>query len=106
MADIEFTTDLTPTYEDKVGAAMLALPEGGVFELAANVKPETREQFIAVIKSYIDRNLGAPDWELIFSNDYTKIKKQKLWKNEKRLWEDHCRWSVPSKKMGVIAPSH
>jgi hypothetical protein len=92
MADIEFTADLTPTYEDRVGMAMLALPEGGVFELVANVKPETREKFIEIIKFYIDRNLGAPDWELEFNTDYTKIKKQKLWKNEKKLWEGYRRW--------------
>lgn len=53
---------------------MLLVP---VYELDKKVKPENRDRFVSVVKSYIDRNFGRKDgWEVIFSNDYKSIKKQ------------------------------
>ena len=50
-----------------------------IYEIAKKVKVENRDKFIAAVKSYIDRNLGNDNgWEVIFSNDYTKIKKQTI----------------------------
>lgn len=50
-----------------------------VYELDKKVKAENRDRFVSAVKSYIDRNFGHNGgWEVIFSNDYTKLKKQ-LW---------------------------
>ena len=66
-------------YSDRVGKMLLDLQVEEVYELNKKVKPENRDKFIAVVKSYIDKNFGSSDgWEIIFSNDYTKLKKQKL----------------------------
>ena len=73
---IEFTALPEVTFEDRVGAMLLALPIDGVFELAKNVKTENREKFIEAVKSYIDRGFGKQDgFEVYFKNDYSKIKK-------------------------------
>lgn len=66
------------TYADKVGKVILELPMGEDFIIARKVKPENKDKFIEVVKSYIDRNFGNNEgWEVIFSSDYTKLKKIK-----------------------------
>lgn len=74
--EIEFTTLLAVTYEDKIGSMLLALPIDGVFEIKKKVKTENREKFISAIKSYIDRDFGKQDgYEIEFNTNYTKIRK-------------------------------
>lgn len=73
---IEFTNLPEITYEDKIGSMLLALPLYGIFEIEKNVKPENRERFIEVVKSYIDRNMGKDEgWEIEFNTEYKKIRK-------------------------------
>ena len=62
------------TCEDKVGAMLIKMPVGSIFELVNYVKTENRERFIEVVKSYIDRNLGHKDgWDICFNTGFTKI---------------------------------
>ena len=70
-----------PTYEDRVGMALIALPVGGIFEIEKNVKEENRAKFVEVVKSYIDRSMGQDEgWDIDFNSNYTKIRKNKIWK--------------------------
>lgn len=65
------------TYEDRVGGRLIELAVGEIYIIKENVKAENIEKFTAIVKSYIDRNLGRDEgWEIIFSRDYTSIKKQ------------------------------
>ena len=67
------------TYEDKVGKKLLDLKMDEIYSLKDNVKKENTEKFVSVVKSYIDRDFGKNEgWEIIFSNDYTRIKKQPI----------------------------
>ena len=54
-------------YMDKLPACVIA-----VDKLA---KPETREQFIETVKSYINEKSGQNGYVVEFSSDYQKIKK-------------------------------
>jgi hypothetical protein len=64
------------TYEDKVGGALLALQLDEVLTLEEKVAPANRDNFIAVVKSYIDRDFGKREgWEIIFSNNFCQVKK-------------------------------
>lgn len=68
------------TYEDKVGAVLMSLELEEDFVIQRKVKPENKEKFISIVKSYIDRNFGNKDgWEVIFSRDYSKLKRQIIW---------------------------
>ena len=63
-------------YSDKVGLALMKLDIHDVFIIAEKVDPANRLNFIEIVKSYIDRNLGKSDgWQLVFNNEYTKIRK-------------------------------
>lgn len=93
--EIEFTVPLEITYEDTIGMILLNLPlyDSGItkinlmgksrdlnidgsFEIEKNVKPENRERFIEVVKSYIDRDMGKDEgWEIEFNSKYNKIRK-------------------------------
>lgn len=64
------------TYEDKVGAMLIKMPVGSIFEIAKYVKTENRDKFVEVVKSYIERNFGNREgWEVYFNTAYTKITK-------------------------------
>ena len=64
------------TYADKVGEALHNMKIDEIFVISEKVKPENREIFVSVVKSYIDKNLGHNEgWEVIFSNDYSKVTK-------------------------------
>ena len=66
-------------YADKVGLAMLQLNIHDVFIISEKVDPANRHHFIAIVKSYIDRNFGKSDgWQLVFNNDYSKIRKDRI----------------------------
>jgi len=67
-----------PTYEDKVGQALLDLQLDEVLILEDKVAPENRRKFIDIVKSYIDRNLGNNEgWEILFSKDFGQVKKMR-----------------------------
>ena len=67
------------SFENKVGLMLVNLTVDEVFILCENVKKENMEKFISVVKSYIDKNFGNSNgWEIIFSNDYSKLKKQHI----------------------------
>ena len=67
------------SFEDKVGLMLINLTVDEIFVLDGSVKKENREKFISVVKSYIDRNfLNNDGMEIIFSNDYSKLKKQHI----------------------------
>lgn len=66
------------TYADKIGRALLDLPEGGEFLIERKVALENLARFISIVKSYIDRNLGKeeqPKFYICISSDYKRIKK-------------------------------
>lgn len=68
------TTEIT--YADKIGMMLEKLPLRQVFKLAGQVKKENRQQFVDIVKSYIDRNMGHQSgWEIVFSSDYSALKK-------------------------------
>jgi len=67
------------TYEDRVGLYLLRLEIYDVFVISDKVDPANRENFISIVKSYIDRNFGKNDgWQLVFNSDYTKIRKDRI----------------------------
>jgi len=67
------------TYADRIGSMLWAMKINEVFILAENVKTSNRKEFIQIAKSYIDRGFGRRwGWEIMFSPDYSKIKKCKI----------------------------
>ena len=67
------------SFEDKVGLMLIGLSIDQIFVLDENVKKENREKFISAVKGYIDKNfLNNEGVEIIFSNDYSKLKKQHI----------------------------
>jgi len=67
------------TYEDKVGLVLLNLEIHDVFIIEEKVNPANRENFITIVKSYIDRNFGKDNgWQLVFNSNYTKIRKDRI----------------------------
>lgn len=62
------------TYADKVGLALLEMKENDELIISQRVKPENKELFISTVKSYIDKSfLNNEGFEIIFSNDYSKV---------------------------------
>lgn len=65
------------TYADETGLMLLQLSEEEKFDIEKKIPPDKKETFIEIVKSYIDRDFGHLEgWEIIFSNDYSKLKKQ------------------------------
>lgn len=70
------TTILTSEYKDKIGNLLIDLPVDSVFVISEKVKPENRDLFIGIVKSYIDRNIGnQEEFQIEFNSDYSKIRK-------------------------------
>lgn len=64
------------SYVDKIGLMLLSLEKEKSFILAEKVAPENKDKFMNIVKSYIDKNFGWNEkWEIIFSNDYSMLKK-------------------------------
>lgn len=63
-----------PTYKEKV-FDFLDRMEAGTKPLTELCKPETKEQFIKVVKEYIDKGT-INGYEIEFSNDYLRIRKR------------------------------
>lgn len=67
---------LQESMNEKSGIKKELLAMNPIYELSKKVKPENREKFIKTVKDYIDKNfLNNEGCEIIFSNDYTKLKK-------------------------------
>lgn len=63
-------------YADRIGATLMRMPVGGIFDIASNVRTENREKFVNVVKTYIDHDFGKNDgWLLEFNADYSRIQK-------------------------------
>lgn len=62
-----------PTYKEKVFTYLDAM-DVCTKDLKDLCKPETKEQFIKVVKEYIDKG-AINGYEIIFSNDFLRIKK-------------------------------
>ena len=65
------------TYSDRVGQMLLDMEVGQIFVLIEKVAPENRLKFMNAVKSYIDKSFGWDEnWEIIFNQDFTRIRKE------------------------------
>lgn len=63
-------------YENKIKALLLRMKPSEIFIISENVQEANRARFTDIVKSYIDRNfMNADGFQILFSNDYSKIKK-------------------------------
>jgi hypothetical protein len=61
-------------YNDKVWGLLISMNVGDEFNIIEKVAPERRQNFIEIVKSYIDHDCSDLTY-IEFNNEYTKIKK-------------------------------
>jgi hypothetical protein len=66
-----------PTQKDKIYGMLLMLTFDEHFSIEEKVKPENREQFIQIVKEFINCDFGkAYNFIIEFSSDYKTLRKQ------------------------------
>ena len=61
-------------YNDKVWGLLISMNVGDEFNIIEKVAPERRQNFIEIVKNYIDHDCSDLTY-IEFNNEYTKIKK-------------------------------
>ena len=61
-------------YNDKVWGLLISMNVGDEFNIIEKVAPERRQNFIEIVKNYIDHDFSDLTY-IEFNNEYTKIKK-------------------------------
>jgi hypothetical protein len=61
-------------YEKKVWGLLVSMQVGEEFDIIQKVAPQRRDEFIKIVKYYIDHDCSDLT-EVEFNNEYTKIKK-------------------------------
>ena len=61
-------------YNDKVWGLLISMNVGDEFNIIEKVAPERRQNFIEIVKSYMDHDCSDLTY-IEFNNEYTKIKK-------------------------------
>jgi hypothetical protein len=65
---------LDSDYEKKVWGLLISMQVGEEFDIIQKVAPQRRDEFIKIVKDYIDHYCSDLT-EIEFNNEYTKIKK-------------------------------
>ena len=61
-------------YKDKVWGLLISMNVGDEFNIIEKVAPERRQNFIEIVKNYIDHDCSDLTY-IELNNEYTKIKK-------------------------------